>query len=257
MNSKEFIHDYFRERSIAFPDFYTSRPLLPVEQFIVDQIPAGSYVLDLCCGGGETSLALARQGATVTGVDYVDEMCYLARTLFAEEGRTGTFVSQDATDLLFADGSYSHVVCAGSSLNSMTNEDARLTIREIARVVKPGGTVYLAILNPRGLRNLLAVARGLVQGAPRWGFYYRSGYGIDAEGQEIPRGLSFLLSQGKLEQYMREAGLRYRISNWNIGLAASHWLVTARKLEGQSDEGSRLGRSLREVWNRDLGQQER
>ncbi len=77
MNSKEFIHDYFRERSIAFPAFYTSRPLLPIEQFIVDQIPAESNVLDLCCGGGEMSLAIAKQGATVTGVDNVVEMCYL------------------------------------------------------------------------------------------------------------------------------------------------------------------------------------
>ncbi len=254
MNSKEFIHDYFRERSIAFPAFYTSRPLLPIEQFIVDQIPAESNVLDLCCGGGEMSLAIAKRGATVTGVDYVGEMCYLCHTLFVEEGYAGTILKEDATDLSFPDNSFSHVVCAGSSLNSMPNEDARLTIREIARVVKPGGTVYLVILNPHGLRNLVAVARGLVQGAPRWGFYYRSGDGIDADGKEIPRGLSFLLSAGRLKQYMREAGLRYRISNWNIGFAASHWLVTAQKLEGQSDEGSRSRRSLREVWNRDLGQ---
>ncbi len=229
MSSKEFIHDYFRERSIAFPDFYTSRPLLPVEQFIVDQIPAGSNVLDLCCGGGEMSLAIAKRGATVTGVDYVAQMCDLCVDLFDWQGYDGTFLIEDATDLPFPDATFSHVVCAGSSLNSMPNEDARLTIQEIARVVKPGGTVYLAILNPHGLRNLVAVARGLVQGAPRWGFYYRSGYGIDAEGKEIPRGLSFLLSAGRLGQYMREAGLRYQVSNWNIGLVASHWLVTAQK----------------------------
>lgn len=254
MNSKGFIHDYFRDRATAFPAFYTSRPLLPVEQFIVDQIPAGSDVLDLCCGGGETSLALAKRGATVTGVDYVVQMCYLSQNLFAKEGYKGTFLIEDATDLRFNNGSFSNVVCAGSSLNSMPNEDARLTIREIARVVKPGGTVYLAILNPRGLRNLAAAARGLVQGAPRWGFYYRSGYGIDAEGKEIPRGLSFLLSSGRLKRYMWEAGLRYSVSNWNIGFAASHWLVTAQKLEGQEDEGSGLGCRLREMWNRDLGQ---
>ena len=229
MSSKEFIHDYFRARSVAFPAFYTSRPLLPIEQFIVDQIPAVSDVLDLCCGGGELSLAIAKQGATVTGVDYVAQMCDLCADLFDWQGYDGTFVNEDATNLSFPAASFSHVVCAGSSLNSMTNEDARLTIREIARVVKPSGTVYLAILNPRGLRNLLAVARGLVQGAPRWGFYYRSGYGIDTEGKEIPRGLSFLLSSGRLHQYMREANLPYRVSNWNIGLAASHWLVTGVK----------------------------
>lgn len=229
MNSKEFIHDYFRERSIAFPAFYTSRPLLPVEQFIVNQIPAGSNVLDLCCGGGEMSLAIAQQGATVTGVDYVDQMCALCRELFVREGYSGTFHNSDATNLPLASESFSHVVCAGSSLNSMPNEDARLMIREVARVVKPGGTVYLALLNPRAVLNLLATARGVTQGAPRWGFYYRSVYGLDVAGQKIPRGLAFLLSQGKLKRYMREAGLRYQVSNWNIGLAASHWLVTAKK----------------------------
>ncbi|MGR3295899.1 MAG: class I SAM-dependent methyltransferase [Candidatus Bathyanammoxibius sp.] len=176
----------------------------------MDQIPVGSNVLDLCCGGGEMSLAIAKQGATVTGVDYVKQMCYLCQELFAKEGYQAQFHNSDATNLPLASESFSHVVCAGSSLNSMPNEDARSTIREIARVVKPGGTVYLAILNPHGLRNLLAAAKGVVQGAPRWGFYYRSGYGIDPMGLEIPKGLSFLLSAGKLKQYMREAGLRYR-----------------------------------------------
>ncbi len=228
--SREFIRDYFRRRAIAFPDFYTRRPLLPVESRIVNSIPKGGSVLDLCCGGGEIALAMAKRGAFVTGVDNVVEMKQLCAQLFSEEGCTGKFYLGDATKLLFADATFSHVVCAGNSLNCMTHEDARLTIAEAARVTVPGGSLYLTTLDPSSIPNLLAVLRGMFQSAPKWGFYYRSSYGLQSGVGMVPRGLSFLLPMGDAREYMRDAGLTYTVSRWRVGIKSSHLLFACHKV---------------------------
>lgn len=229
MDSKGYIREYFKKRVTLFPDFYQKRPLLPIEAYIVEQIPATGSVLDLCCGGGEVSISLAKRGTTVTGVDNVAEMCVLCDKLFAEEKYTGVFHVADSTELPFPDHSFTHVVCTGNSLNSMTNEDARLTIREAARVAIPGGWLYLTILNPTALRNVLATVRGALQGAPPWGFYYKSSYGLQPNSREIPRGMSFLVTMPKMRKYLQEAGLKYKVTHWDIGLQASHLLLTCRK----------------------------
>ena len=233
MTSRGYIREYFRQRAIKFPDFYSKRPLLPIESYIVDQIPQGdSNVLDLCCGGGEIALATVKRGATVTGIDYVWEMVELAVRLFREEGYSGSFYTGDATALPPSFGaSFTHVICAGSSLNSMTNEDARLVMLEVARVLKPGGTVYYGILNPVSLRSVAAVGKGILQRAPIWSFYSRNRYGIEADGQ-VPRGMFYVIPPWKMRRYMKETGLMYRSENWNIGFMgyqAAMTLLIGRK----------------------------
>lgn len=217
VNSKAYIADYFRKRVIRFPDFYSRRPLLPIEQWIVDQIPPGSNVLDLCCGGGETSVAMAERDARITGIDNVYEMCDLCRTIFQEKGYDGRFFVGDAIHLPFDDAEFTHVVCSGSSLNSMTNEDARLTMLEAARVLQPGGTVYFAILNPRSIRSVAAIVKGMFQRAPIWAFYSRNSYGVEPGEEELPRGMFYVIPSRKMKRYMADTGLTYRVSDWNIG----------------------------------------
>src|SRR5579862_6299754 len=43
------------------------------------QIHPGDRALDLCCGTGDIALALARQGADVTGLDFSEPMLEVAR----------------------------------------------------------------------------------------------------------------------------------------------------------------------------------
>lgn len=236
IDSKEFIKKYFKERVVAFPEFYSRRPLLPIEQKIVEMVPPDSHVLDLCCGGGEISLAIAKtgKGAVVVGVDNVPEMVDLCKVLFTEEGQFGHFYVADATKLSFADSQFSCVVCTGNSLNSMSNEDARKTILEASRVTKSDGTLYFTVLNPMGLRNILAILKGIAQRAPAWGFYYRNSYGLRANTKDVPRGMSFLISPLKLRKYLRDADLRYTVSHWNVGFIASHLLLTCRKFERET-----------------------
>ena len=100
---------------------------------------ADAVVLDLCCGTGDLALALARGAkARIIGADFSHTMLVRAR----EKSAGGvTFFEADALRLPFADGSFDLVTTAFGFRNLANYEEG---LREIWRVLKPGGT--LAIL---------------------------------------------------------------------------------------------------------------
>ncbi|HUX37705.1 MAG TPA: bifunctional demethylmenaquinone methyltransferase/2-methoxy-6-polyprenyl-1,4-benzoquinol methylase UbiE [Rectinemataceae bacterium] len=106
------------------------------------RLEAGSSVLDVCCGTGELSLALAKSGPDirVTGLDFSAEMLAKARTKTAAPGLQGRIdlIEADATRLPFADASFD-AATVGWGLRNVPDLDT--TLREMARVVKPGGWV--------------------------------------------------------------------------------------------------------------------
>ena len=94
-------------------------------------------VLDLCCGTGDLGLALRRQGpAQVIGSDFCHPMLQHA----LQKGLSPVFEA-DALNLPLASGAFDLVTVAFGFRN-LANYEAGL--REVGRVLKPGGT--LAIL---------------------------------------------------------------------------------------------------------------
>lgn len=100
-------------------------------------------ILDLCCGTGRNTLALAGTGARLWGLDGAEGMLGQARQRAVELGLENvTFVCGDARALPFQDHRFDAVV--GTRFMYMMNaEEKRAIIRECARVVKPGGKVVL------------------------------------------------------------------------------------------------------------------
>lgn len=114
----------------------------------------GGSVLELGVG---TGLALRHYGpgVTVTGVDYSEEMLAKARAKVAGEGLTNVALCRmDARALDFPDQSFDHV--AAMHVISVVPEPERV-MAEIARVVRPGGTV-LVVNHFRRDRGALALA---------------------------------------------------------------------------------------------------
>jgi len=103
--------------------------------------PAGRRTLDLGCGEGRVGAELQRLGHRVIGVDASSAMVELARK------RHGAVVA-DAGALPFADGSFDLVVAYMSVMNL---DDPEAGVREVARVLEPGGRFCLAITHPFGL----------------------------------------------------------------------------------------------------------
>jgi demethylmenaquinone methyltransferase/2-methoxy-6-polyprenyl-1,4-benzoquinol methylase len=111
----------------------------------------GATALDACCGTGDLTLALARQvGRTgrVTGLDFSGEMLKRARRKRHDEGSAQIeWVQGDATAMPFATDSFA-AATVGFGLRNLPDPEAGL--RELARVVRPGGkVVVLEITQPQ------------------------------------------------------------------------------------------------------------
>ena len=139
---------------LGYPaDLLDTVPLVAVEAFagvstlaVSAPIPANAHVLDLGCGAGLDSLILARRvGPTgrVVGVDFSEAMLTRARQAAGEAGVDVTFHQGDAERLPLDEASVDAALVNGIfNLNPARAE----IFRELARVVRPGGHVYVAEL---------------------------------------------------------------------------------------------------------------
>lgn len=108
-------------------------------------VHAGCAVLDVGCGGGFllTDLAAEINGITGVGIDASEALLAGARTRARAAGLPVTFAVGDAQALDFAGASFDRVMC---SRVLMHLDDPAGAVREMARVLRPGGRV--AIMEP-------------------------------------------------------------------------------------------------------------
>jgi SAM-dependent methyltransferase len=132
---------------------------------------AARSVLDLGCGGGRLTVMLAAAGADVTGADTSAHRLADLRAAAAAAGVRVRAVEADMNEPLpFADGAFAGGV---SRLSLMIARDPAATLRELRRVVAPGGPVATAVWarperNPWFCEPRAAVAAAL--GAERAAF---------------------------------------------------------------------------------------
>ncbi len=107
---------------------------------LVNEDPSGT-LLDVGCGPGHLTAALSRKfpDAASVGLDVNGHMLALARRRFRSVTGLG-FVRGDAERLPFADSSIDTIV---SSLSLHHWKDAGAALKEIGRVLTPGGRVVL------------------------------------------------------------------------------------------------------------------
>jgi ubiquinone/menaquinone biosynthesis C-methylase UbiE len=103
----------------------------------------GRRALDVACGPGLLTLALAEAGADATGVDATEALLALARAEAERRGLAVAFRAGDATALDLPAGSFDVVTCRAAFHHFP--EPARV-LAEMARVAKPGGTLLVADL---------------------------------------------------------------------------------------------------------------
>ncbi|MGH9934011.1 MAG: class I SAM-dependent methyltransferase [Nitrososphaerales archaeon] len=108
---------------------------------IVDLVPAGNYrVLDLACGTGILTFALARKVSAVTGVDLMEENLRVANKKAIESEITNvTFCTSAAETIPQQDGSFDFVTA--SYLPKYC--DIELVVKESARVLKRNGVLIM------------------------------------------------------------------------------------------------------------------
>jgi SAM-dependent methyltransferase len=101
---------------------------------------AGKRVLDVGSGNGYVLSRYALVGAEVFGVDLTDQAIALCRQRFSYMGLVGDFRVADAEKLPFPDNSFD-CVCSMGVLHHVP--DTERAIREIVRVLRPGGRLIV------------------------------------------------------------------------------------------------------------------
>jgi SAM-dependent methyltransferase len=103
-------------------------------------------VLDAGCGTGEHALFLAARGLRVIGIDFVDEAIRRARAKAAERGLAVEFLVKDALTLDDWGERFAGVIDFGL-FHGFSDDDRLRYVRGLARVVEPGGRLFLACLS--------------------------------------------------------------------------------------------------------------
>ena len=129
----------------------------------------GGTVLDVATGTGLVAELLLARGHSVTGLDQSPDMLSVARRRF---GDRITLVEASATDVPYPDGSFDHVTF---TYLLRYVDDPGATLAELARLVRPGGTVAsLEFCVPQGVWR------------PLWDLYVD--VGLSVAGRLISRG---------------------------------------------------------------------
>jgi SAM-dependent methyltransferase len=181
-------------------------------------VRSGSRVLDLGSGPGRHAFEAYRRGAHIVCADLQrDDLCRATATLtaMAEAGEataTATFgaVLADALELPFATGAFEHVIAAEVLEHIPADQRA---MREIARVLRPGGTAAVTV--------------------PRW-FPERICWALSNRYHDRPGGHVRIYRGRELRSRLAAAGLRVTGAEHAHALHSPYWWL--RCLVGPDDD---------------------
>jgi ubiquinone/menaquinone biosynthesis C-methylase UbiE len=152
----------FDDQAAAYNRWYAT----PLEQLvdsmekqaIFDLLPEvqGRRVLEVGCGTGNISLALAHRGSQVVGLDCSGPILARGQEKARRQSLPVIWVRGLAADLPFADGSFEVAMCILALDFTAEREEA---LKEMVRVLSPGGFLAIAVLNRFSLWTLKRVIR--------------------------------------------------------------------------------------------------
>jgi 2-polyprenyl-6-hydroxyphenyl methylase/3-demethylubiquinone-9 3-methyltransferase len=151
---------------------------------------SGSEVVDVGCGGGILSESMAREGASVKGIDVAPKVLSVARLHLLESGLSVDYEQKTAEDLADERAGQFDVVTCMEMLEHVP--DPSSIISSVQRLLRPGGSAFFSTLN----RTPLAFALGIVA--------------AEHIARLLPRGThryDRFIRPSELCRWLREAGL--------------------------------------------------
>jgi ubiquinone/menaquinone biosynthesis C-methylase UbiE len=117
--------------------------------------PAGKAVLDLCCGPGRCSIALAKRGFRVTGVDRTAYLLNKARAKARAAGVSVEWVQKDMRDFV-RPGAFGLVISMFTSFGYFDDKQEDVTVLgNMFASLQPGGACLIEMLGKERLAKVL------------------------------------------------------------------------------------------------------
>ncbi len=231
---RQHFEEYAEQEWDRFENRLTGRIEYAVHRnFLMKHVRLGDSVLDLGCGPGRYAIDMMQAGANVTLGDVSAVQLDIARQKIAEAVLDATAALElDIRDLSrFDEGEFDLVVCIGGAL-SYVHEDYATALREMARVVKPGGRLVVASMSLYGLLPVFAAGdkagqlRTFDQHIDRRKLLDNPGYLITEPDSPVIYMPLFLCTNRYLRDFVESLGFRV------VGSAAANPLTTdGQKLE--------------------------
>lgn len=111
----------------------------------------GDKVIDIGAGPGRYAIDLLRHGAKVALTDLSESFVRKGETEIKRLGLQAGLLcarQQNAVKLDFKDGEFDHALLLGPLFYMETYDERLQALREAARVVKPGGRIFLTMISP-------------------------------------------------------------------------------------------------------------
>jgi len=142
-----FEHDGWNSVSDAYQRHFGRLTIQSVDAVLdAANLVTRARVLDVCCGPGMLAAAAAARGANVSAIDFSAQAIAIAR-----ESINGVdFQEADAAALPFDDASFDAVVCGFGLIHL---PDPAQALREMNRVLKPGGGIAVSTWQPPSADN--------------------------------------------------------------------------------------------------------
>jgi len=127
------------------------------------RVGAGVSLLDVACGTGVVALTAARMGAKVTGIDLTPELVARAKENAALMNLEAEFLQSDVEALPLPDARFDMVV---SQFGHMFAPRPEVAVKEMLRVLKPGGTIAFSTWPPELFTGRMFAIMGRYAPAP-------------------------------------------------------------------------------------------
>jgi SAM-dependent methyltransferase len=190
----------------AYRAVYAHRDLAAARRevaWIADGPLAGvrGLVLDLCCGFGRHSFALAERGHAVIGLDLSFDLLRAARELpGGAPALAGRLTRGDMRRLPFEDAAFGAVVNLFSSFGYLGEGADAEVLDEVARVLAPGGAFVMDLMNPPAVRaSVVPHSR-----EERDGMVLEGRRALSRDGSRITKDVRLTLADGALRTWREE-----------------------------------------------------